>query len=263
MPEREQGGLPEALGTVSFVPDWAMPPGVRAIQTERGVGQAPFGGFNLGDHVGDEEHRVRSNRQALSLGLGVRPVWLNQVHGTTVCTLTSELDGSPEADGSISQLPGVACAIMTADCMPVLVADRHARVVGAAHAGWRGLAAGVLQSLIRTMTAIPGVRPQDLTVWLGPAIGPMAFEIGFEVRDAFVAQSVAHKGSFLRHPKYQDKLLADLPALATRILQDSGVKDITASGLCTFNLADRFYSYRREGITGRMASLIWLNQASR
>ncbi len=266
MPDREQRGSGVPVEPVCFVPDWAIPPGVCALQTERGegaVGAGPYGGFNLGDHVGDDAGRVRSNRHSLRRALGIEPVWLNQVHGTSVCNLDTMPDGTPEADAAVSQRPGMACAIMTADCLPVLIADRHARVIGAAHAGWRGLAGGVLQSLLHAMTRVPGVSPRDLTVWLGPAIGPTAFEVGFEVRDVFIAQTAAHAASFMPHPERPSKLLADLPALALRILQDAGVEAITPSHLCTVSLGERFYSYRRDGVTGRMASLIWLDSRAR
>ena len=267
----DQGRRPPSapVEPVWFVPNWAIPAGVCALQTERGdgvvgaAGAGPYGGFNLGDHVGDDAGRVKSNRQALSHALGIKPVWLNQVHGTSVCHLVSRPEGIPEADAAISQVPGLACAIMTADCLPVLIADRHARVVGAAHAGWRGLAGGVLQLLLHAMTRLPGVSPRDLTVWLGPAIGPTAFEVGFEVRDAFVALSTANAASFMPHPEHPDKLLADLPALATVILKDAGIEAITPSHLCTVSLGERFYSYRRDGVTGRMASLIWLESRAR
>lgn len=240
----------------AFVPNWSLPAGVKALQTQCGVGSAPFGGFNLGDHVGDDEARVIANRQQLARTIGASPAWLRQVHGTTVGRME---DREPEADAILTQQRGQACAIMTADCLPVMVADRQARVVGAAHAGWRGLAAGVIQQLIAAMTSVPGVTPATLTVWLGPAIGPKAFEVGQEVFDAFVAQSAAHRPSFRAHPETEGKFLADLPGLAMTILQSLGVEDVTASGLCTVSLPERFYSYRRDGVTGRMASLIWLD----
>lgn len=241
----------------AFVPDWALPAGVKALQTERGEGPAPYGGFNLGDHVGDEIDHVNANRQRLLQCMRVSPVWLRQVHGTHVVSLDERVTGSPEADASIVTKRGVACAIMTADCLPVLIADRQARVVGAAHAGWRGLAAGVVQQLVHAMASVPGVAPRDLTVWLGPAIGPDAFEVGQDVVDAFSVQNAAQRRCFKAHPETAGKYLADLPQLTRNILQGLGVNEIVFSGLCTVALEDRFYSYRRNGVTGRMASLIW------
>ena len=250
-------------GLPAFVPDWALPAGVKALQTECGIVPQfvqPFGGFNLGDHVGDDLARVEAHRQRLATAIGARPVWLNQVHGTTVCRIDACMaDSRPEADALMTQRRGLACAIMTADCLPMLMADRQGRVVGAAHAGWRGLAAGVLQSLVAAMTRVPGVTPSDLSVWLGPAIGPKAFEVGQDVVDAFVYLNQGHRARFEAHPESQGKYLADLPGLASDMLRRAGIDDITASGLCTVSLPERFYSYRRNPVTGRMASLIWLD----
>lgn len=241
-----------------FVPDWTLPPGVKALQTGRGVGPAPYGGFNLGDHVGDVSARVEGHRQQLRARIGATPVWMRQVHGTHVLDLDEPPMTTPEADAAMSRQPGVACTVMTADCLPVLIADRQARVVGAAHAGWRGLAAGVLENLVGQMIRVPGVSPQSLSVWLGPAIGPDAFEVGPDVVDAFVHRNVAYHRCFQPHPESHGKYLADLAELATQTLHAQGIEAITGSQLCTMTLADRFYSYRRDGVTGRMASLIWL-----
>ena len=246
-------------GLPALVPDWDLPAGVRALQTECGVGAAPYGGFNLGDHVGDDDAHVTRNRQRLLQATGATPVWLNQVHGTQVHELRHVTVAPVEADAALTGQRGLACTIMTADCLPVLVADRQARVVGAAHAGWRGLAGGVIQALLAAMTAVPGVKLSDLTVWLGPAIGPTAFEVGPEVRAAFVALNPAHDRWFQPLMASPGKHLADLPGLARAILQQAGVEDVTLSGLCTVSLPNRFYSYRRDAVTGRMASLIWLD----
>ena len=242
----------------AFVPDWALPAGVKALQTECGQGAHPYGGFNLGEHVGDDIARVTRNRQTLVDTIGAAPVWMRQVHGTRVLELNDVSSAISEADAAMTACPGIACAIMTADCLPVLVADRQARVVGAAHAGWRGLAEGVVEQLIDTMCRVPGVTPHDLSVWLGPAIGPTAFEVGQDVVDTFVRRDTADATAFRVHPSSTGKYLADMSALATRVLRARGVEDITPSGLCTYMLKDRFYSYRRDGVTGRMASLIWL-----
>lgn len=242
----------------ALVPDWALPAGVRALQTESGQGPEPYGGFNLGDHVGDDIAQVQANRQKLVAATGVQPVWMKQVHGTQVLELKDLPSAPPEADAAMTQQRRIACAIMTADCLPVLVADQQARVVGAAHAGWRGLAHGVIEQLLQAMTRVPGVSCRDLSVWLGPAIGPTAFEVGQDVVDAFHQRNAAHVASFCLHPTAAGKYLADLPALAANILLKHGVEDITQSGLCTYTQPDRFYSYRRNAVTGRMASLIWL-----
>lgn len=245
-------------GLPVFVPDWDLPAGVCALQTECGVGAAPYGGFNLGDHVGDDAAHVLRNRQRLRQATGATPTWLSQVHGTQVHQLRQPETAPVEADAALTEQRGPACAVMTADCLPVLVADRQARVVGAAHAGWRGLADGVIQALLAALTTVPGVTYRDLTVWLGPAIGPGAFEVGSDVRAAFVAQNPAHAPLFRPQADCPGKYLADLPGLARAILQQAGVEDVTLSGLCTVTLSSRFYSYRRDGVTGRMASLIWL-----
>lgn len=248
----------------AFVPDWDLPKGVRALQTERGPSAQPYGAFNLGDHVGDDPQAVAINRNRLAQVIGAVPVWMTQVHGTRVLDLTNVSASAPEADAAMTRVPGIACAIMTADCLPVLVADRQARVVGAAHAGWRGLADGVIDELIRSMTRVPGVAAGDLSVWLGPAIGPTAFEVGQDVVDAFMGGDAANNiqanvaRCFRLHPVSPGKYLADLPALAALRLRGLGVDHITQSGLCTVSAPERFYSYRRESVTGRMASLIWL-----
>jgi polyphenol oxidase len=242
----------------AFVPDWHLPAGVKALQTECGRGPPPYGGFNLGDHVGDDIAQVTKNRQTLVDNIGMAPVWMRQVHGTRVLEINGIASSVPEADAAMTSCPSMACTIMTADCLPVLVADQEARVVGAAHAGWRGLADGVVEQLIDALCRVPGVAPRDLSVWLGPAIGPMAFEVGQDVVDAFIRRDTAHAAAFRVHPGSAGKYLADIAVLATHILRARGVEDITPSGLCTFTLTDRFYSYRRDGVTGRMASLIWL-----
>lgn len=247
----------------AFVPNWALPAGVKALQTECGIAPQSaqrFGSFNLGDHVGDDPARVEAHRQRLATAIGATPLWLNQVHGTTVCRLDAFMaDSRPQADAVMTQRRGLACAIMTADCLPVLMADRQGRVVGAAHAGWRGLAAGVLQALAGAMLNPLGMMPGDLRVWLGPAIGPKAFEVGPDVVGAFTCLDQGHRIHFEPHPESHGKYLADLPGLASDMLRRLGIDDITASDLCTVSLPERFYSYRRNPVTGRMASLIWLD----
>lgn len=240
-----------------FVPDWPVPSGVEAWQTCRGTGPMPYGGFNLGQHVGDDPTTVAVNRNRLLQVVPAQPVWLNQVHGTRVLELPiSDDDASIEADAVMTTVPGVVCAVMTADCLPVLFADKAGRVVGAAHAGWRGLAAGVLEVLAHKMTQSVEGQPQDLLAWLGPAIGPASFEVGDDVRDAFVRLDVAHTNYF--KPVTPGKWLADLPAIAAEKLRAMGVSGITPSRCCTYTQPERFYSFRRDQVTGRMATMIWI-----
>ena len=240
-----------------FVPDWHMPSGVKAWQTCRGIGPMPYGGFNLGQHVGDDPTAVAENRNRLLQALPAQPVWLNQVHGTRVLELPiTSNDVSLEADAVMTTTPGVVCAVMTADCLPVLFADKAGRVVGAAHAGWRGLAAGVLEALVHKMTSSIHGQAQDLLAWLGPAIGPAAFEVGDDVRDAFVSLDAAN-GTYFK-PGAAGKWLADLPGIATAKLHALGLSSVTPSGCCTYTQSDRFYSFRRDQVTGRMATMIWI-----
>jgi len=236
-------------------PDWPAPANVRAAVTTRsgGVSVGPYASLNLGDHVGDEPVAVAENRARLvhALALPAEPGWLKQVHGT--CVLDAALADGREADAGFATGPGVVCAVLTADCLPVLFCDRHGTHVAAAHAGWRGLAAGMLE---RTVEAL-GVPPGDVLAWLGPAIGPEAFEVGEEVRAEFLRHDARAAEAF--RPSPEGRWLADLYALARLRLQRQGVTAIHGGGLCTFRDAARFYSYRRDGVTGRMASLVWLD----
>ncbi len=235
-----------------FVPDWPVPPGVRAVSTTRegGVSRPPFEGFNLADHVGDAPAAVARNRAALLTGVPLpqAPQWLHQVHGTAVVDLDRCAESPPQGDAALTRTPGRVCAVLTADCLPVLLCDREGSVVAAAHAGWRGLAAGVLEETVAAMGG--GAR---LLAWLGPAIGPDAFVVGEEVRAAFLAQDTGAAACFA---PFGDRWRADLFALARRRLEALGVA-VYGGGICTWS-DDRFFSYRREGVTGRMASLIWL-----
>lgn len=236
-----------------LVPEWPAPDNVRSLQTLRsgGCSPAPWASFNLGDHVGDEVSRVVANRAALRDSLPGEPLWLQQVHGLAVLDAGSP-GPSREADASFSREPGRVCAVMTADCLPVLFCDRAGTVVAAAHAGWRGLLAGVLSATMHRMAVPPG----ELMAWLGPAIGPQAFEVGDEVRTAFVARDALAAEAFSPHGA--GKWLADIYQLARQRLLVAGVRSISGGELCTVSDAERFFSYRRDGITGRMASLIWL-----
>jgi YfiH family protein len=240
-----------------IVPDWPAPANVHAVMTTRagGVSIAPFNSFNPASHVDDDPAAVAENRRLLRQWLPAEPLWLNQVHG---CQVACEaIPNPPTADASISFQPKEVRAVLTADCLPVLFCDEDGRVVAAAHAGWRGLAAGVLEETVRAMR----VPPDRILAWLGAAIGQDAFEVGPEVRETFVAQhdlaGIAFRpalpGTLDGAPR---KWLADIYMLARIRLASVGVERVYGGGLCTFN-DQRFFSYRREARTGRMASLIW------
>jgi len=238
----------------SIIPDWHVPVNVSALQTTRngGFSIAPYHQLNLGDHVGDEPLTVARNRMLLQSLLPSEPVWLKQIHSSTVvdagcCTCL------PEADASICSKPGAVCVVMTADCLPVLLCDQQGSVVGAAHAGWRGLCNGVIEQTVRSMQ----VPPQSLMAWLGPAIGLGVFEVGDEVRAAFVDKQPEAAIAFV--PGKTGKWLADLYQLARQRLHRLGIVQIYGGDLCTFNDPERFFSYRRDGVTGRMGSFIWLD----
>lgn len=248
-------------------PDWPdLPANVGALATSRegGVSAGPYddgrggGGLNLGLHVADDPQAVAANRARLQAWLPGRPAWIAQVHGAAVVEASRVGPDRPvcTGDASIAADPGVVCAILTADCLPVLFADLDGKVVGAAHAGWRGLAGGVLGATVRAMRA---AGAGELTAWMGPAIGPDAFEVGADVRDAFVAAcpGEATHACFVDFPGRPGKYLADMFTLARRVLAQDGVERVHGGGLCTASAPQRFYSYRRDGVTGRQASLIW------
>lgn len=236
-------------------PDWPVPARVRAWSTTRrgGLSEGPFSSLNLGDHVGDDPGHVLRNRARLRdwLDLPAEPLWLNQVHGCEVAQ-ASEAPGGCCADAAVANVPGMVCAVMTADCLPVLLCDRQGGAVAAAHAGWRGLAAGVLDRAVEGL----GVSPGEVLAWLGPAIGPGAFEVGPEVRDQFITADPGTALSF--RAGHGDRWWADLYRLARRRLEMVGVTAVFGGGYCTYSDPDRFFSFRRDGTTGRMASLIWL-----
>lgn len=235
-------------------PDWPAPARVRALQTTRagGYSRGPYAGFNLGTRCGDDPATVERNRALLrsSLDLPAEPAWLQQVHGRAVAVLP--VSGVPEADASVATRAGAVCVVQTADCLPVLFCDDDATMVAAAHAGWRGLAGGVLEATVQALPA----APQRLLAWLGAAIGPAAFEVGAEVRAAFVADDPDSAACFAAGAP--GKFFADLYALARRRLQRVGIERIYGGGACTWTDAQRFYSFRRDATCGRMASLIWL-----
>lgn len=239
-----------------LIPDWPAPARVQARVTTRcgGVSMAPYASFNLGDHVGDDPVAVAANREALRACLPAEPVWLKQVHGHKIAN-ADHAEGVPEADGSVARESGIVCAVLTADCLPVLLCDRAGSVIAAAHAGWRGLADGVVESAVKSMA----IAPEEMLAWLGPAIGPQAFEVGDEVRQIFMAQHQAAEEAFSpRSSPNGGKWLADIYMLARQRLARIGVQQIFGGNFCTHTDAERFYSYRRDGATGRMASLVWL-----
>ncbi|CAG2140630.1 peptidoglycan editing factor PgeF [Cupriavidus numazuensis] len=253
-------------------PDWPAPASVRALSTTRagGVSRGPYGldggapgGLNLGTHVGDDPLLVAENRAKLAAHLPAMPLWLEQVHGCAVATVDhlAEPGVVPRADASVAMVPGQVCAIMTADCLPVLLCDTEGTVVGAAHAGWRGLCNGVIEAALARMQAARGKPSTRWLAWLGPAIGPGAFEVGAEVREAFLAQARAGEHAAVEaafRPGAEGKYLADIYALARTRLARAGCTDIYGGDACTVSEPQRFYSYRRDGVTGRMASLVWL-----
>lgn len=235
------------------IPHWPAPARVRAYTTTRagGVSAGAYAALNLAAHVGDDPAAVEENRRRLRTHLPAEPLWLSQVHGKGVVRAEDAVAGA-EADAAFTRRAGAVCAILTADCLPVLLCNDVGTVVAAAHAGWRGLAGGVIEAAVRATNE----PPPRLLAWLGPAIGPQAFEVGAEVRAAFLAHSADAAAAFTA--KENGKWLADIYRLATQRLHALGVDRVYGGGFCTFNEAERFYSYRREGNTGRMASLIWL-----
>lgn len=237
-------------------PDWQAPSRVRALCTTRlgGVSSGPWHSLNLATHVDDDRAAVAENRRRLceQAHLPAEPVWLAQVHG---CTVARGAAAGCEADARVSDRPGEVCAVLTADCLPVLLCTRTGSRVAAVHAGWRGLAAGVLERALDMFAEPAG----DILAWLGPAIGPAAFEVGAEVRDVFLAADAAAETAF--RAGRPGHWLADLYRLASQRLAARGVSAVYGGGLCTYQDAARFYSYRRDGQTGRMASLIWLEPA--
>ena len=267
---------------LGFTPDWSLPARVQAFMTVRagGVSRPPFNTLNLGDHVGDDPSDVVENRRRLCGRLGIQTAFLRQVHGEAVQHLTASTVDSPSlvADIAISTAPRVAATIMVADCLPLLFAHQRLPVVAAAHAGWRGLAGagtqrgadgqGVIAQTINAIAATTGQSMPDaareLTVWLGPAIGPDAFEVGEDVRAAFLARTPGDADAFVPRPT-PSKYLADLPLIARRKLRAMGVSTIcgndSSAAWCTVTQADRYFSHRRDqnsGGSGRLAALIWL-----
>jgi YfiH family protein len=244
-----------AHGARWIVPDWPAPQGVRAFVTTRagGVSEGEHASMNLGLSSGDAPEKVALNRAVVRASLPSEPRWLAQVHGTTAVLLDDlERDARPQADAAVAGVPGTVCTVLTADCLPLLLCDEAGRRVAAAHAGWRGMAAGVIENAVRAM----GVAPGSVMAWMGPAIGPEAFEVGPEVREAFVAVDARSDIAF--HAHREGKYLADLYALARRRLALAGVSRVHGGGFCTYRESDRFFSYRREKRSGRMGAFIWI-----
>ena len=249
-----------------IVPDWPAPASVRAVCSTRhgGVSLPPYDSLNLGDHVGDDAAAVARNRSVLQAEIGTRPVFLQQVHGSAVARLDARTPDGTQADGCVATQPGVACTIMVADCLPVLFADGAGRAVAAAHAGWRGLAGGVLEATARSLWDATGQAPHDAArttiAWLGPCIGPSAFEVGDEVRQAFCAQGPSAAAMF--QPHAPGKWLADLQGLARLRLSSLGISAVHGNdgsdAWCSVRSASSFFSHRRDRVSGRFAACVWL-----
>ena len=238
-----------------ITPDWSAPTRIRAAFTLRsgGVSAAPYDSLNLGTGIGDSPQAVAENRRRIAerLALPSEPVWLEQVHGTSVVEIGR--DASLVGDASVTRVSGRVCAIRVADCLPVLFAARDGSAVGAAHGGWRGLAGGVLETTIARL----GISPRQLIAWMGPAIGPRNFEVGDDVRDAFLARDAGTASAFTANAR--GRWQCDLYSLARHQLRELGVSAVSGGGWCTFAERDRFFSYRRDGQCGRMAALVWID----
>lgn len=239
-----------------IIPDWPAPSNIKAMQTTRtgGVSQPPYNSLNFGMHVKDNPIHVAQNRQLLNAYVPSEPVWLNQTHSVRVVD-AGQTSCVPDADASFTTQKNVVCVTMTADCLPVLLCDVNGTVVSAVHAGWRGLCDGALEASIDAVIGATHISPGQLMAWLGPAIGPNAFEVGEDVRQQFIVQDKQAETAFKPHG---DKWLGDLYQIATQRLNNLGVTQIYGGGRCTFTEKDQFFSFRRDNITGRMATLIWL-----
>jgi len=283
--------MTETLGEKDIIrPEWDAPVSIRTLVTTRhgGNSKAPFEHFNIAEHVGDNSLDVKKNRQILANLLPSEPVWLNQIHSNKIMDASTTMPGS-DADGSYTTRANIVSVVMTADCLPVLLCTRQGNAVAAIHAGWRGLAAGILEQGVKKLLQASQCAPEDLLIWLGPAIGPRAFEVGEEVRQTFLKQELRQESNQkLRQDINQEqdpepqsssaknlqlqqalrqcftpsenknKWFADIYQLARVRLSLLGVENISGGNYCTYNEQETFYSYRRDGKTGRMASLIWI-----
>jgi len=237
-------------------PEWPAPPNVHALSTTRrgGVSSGAWKSLNLGEKCGDDPADVEANRVRLSGLLPAAPLWMRQVHGARVLDSGSSPQGSPEADARVSQRAGEVLAVLTADCLPLLLCDAEGQCVAVAHAGWRGLAGGVIEATVGRIQ----VPPDQLLVWLGPAIGGQVYEVGKEVRDAFAGSgSLAAQAVDSSFVASGDRWLLDLTAAARAVLAAMGVEKTYGGGFCTYSDPERFFSHRRDGVSGRMASVIW------
>jgi YfiH family protein len=234
-------------------PEWPAAPNVRAFTTTRNGGYSlgQWSSLNLGLNCGDDPNHVKQNREVLETLLPSEPRWLRQVHGNSVITCEEHRDHRSEADAITSDQTGQVCAILTADCLPVLFSTRAGTKIAATHAGWRGLAAGVLEATVLALDS----KPVELMAWLGPAIGPRAYEVGKDVYESFVQLDAENSTAFKPHG---DRWLADLYGLARLALARAGVEQVSGGQYCTYRQQDKFFSFRRDGITGRMATFIWM-----
>lgn len=243
-----------------IIPDWPAPKYIRSVQSIRsgGYSQAPFDSFNLAEHVGDDSDDVQKNRQNLLKILPSEPIWLNQVHSNKI--IRAENSTNLTADGSYSAQTNVVSVVMTADCLPLLMCNRQGTVVAAVHAGWRGLVNGIIEQAVKKILIAGQCRPEDLYIWLGPAIGAQHFEVGAEVRAEFLEKSPVKMDTMQCFMPSVEKYkwLADIYQLARQRLSSVGVENVFGGAYCTYNDKEQFYSYRRNGKTGRMASLIWI-----
>ena len=251
---------------MSFIkPQWPASLDVHAFVTTRsgGISNEPYDTLNLGDHVGDQAPRVLANRQILRKNIPNEPLWLNQTHGTQVSTPLSRsqsLTHPYEADAAVTNVPNEVLVIMTADCLPVLFTSSDGCIVGAAHAGWRGLCDGVLENTVSAMQELSaGSQSQDFMAWLGPSIGPDSFEVGEDVLEHFQASGLHDvTQSFIPIADQPGKYLTNIYQLARDRLESVGIRSIYGGQMCTVTDQEQFFSYRRDGVTGRFASLIWI-----
>ncbi|MBE3658041.1 multi-copper polyphenol oxidoreductase [Vibrio navarrensis] len=239
-----------------ILPNWPASKNIKAFASTRegGFSHAPYTSLNLGAHVGDELHLVRENRLWLAqkAQMPSAPVWLNQTHSTRVVEVSTPTDQVLDADGLFTQTVGVVCSAMTADCLPLLITNTQGTQVAAVHAGWRGLSAGIVENALDKFCG-------EVMVWLGPAIGPLAFEVGDDVRQAFADFDPQAAKAFVAQEK-SGKWLADIFLLATQRLNRAGVGQVFSSQMCTYSNSGQFFSYRRDGVTGRQASFIWMEE---
>ncbi len=246
------------MSNISFIrPDWSAPANIKAIITTRRGGHSspPYHSFNLATHVGDNPADVMKNRAELRPQLPSEPIWLDQTHTNKIIELKSASEPNESFDASITTAPGLVCAVLTADCLPILLTDTKGSFVAAVHAGWRGLANGIIANALATESA---KNRSEVLAWLGPAISQKHFEVGDDVRDIFIALSTDNQAAFISCNDKENKWLADIYALATHQLNALGVSKIYGGEYCSYAQDELFHSYRRDGVSGRMASCIWI-----